>query len=74
MNSPWGNRGEICKAYGWTYDYLLWGINWINIQMMLADAARIESVKKEGGGDDGTTQVRELKNKEDIKNYLKGLM
>ena len=43
MNSAWGSRAEILKYFGWTYDYLLWGINWVNVEMMLADGARYES-------------------------------
>lgn len=26
-----------CERYGWTFDYVLWGISLINLQMMLAD-------------------------------------
>ena len=34
LNSPWGNRGEIIKSFGWTYDYLLWGISWLNVHVI----------------------------------------
>jgi hypothetical protein len=75
LNSPWGNRGEIMKAYGFSYDYLLWGISWLNVQLMIADAPRI-SPKKQGGDEDSGKEVihRELKSKEDIKNYIKGII
>lgn len=71
MQSPWGSRGELCKTYGWSYDYLLWGITWLNVQLMVADAARLKDEDKET---DKKVERRELKTKEDIKNYIKGLM
>lgn len=74
MRSPWGNRGEICKTYGWTYDYLLWHISWVNVQMMLADAARMRDDDNEDGGDGKPVVHRELSTKEDIKKYIKGII
>ena len=26
-----------CERYGWSYDYVMWGISLINLQLMLAD-------------------------------------
>jgi hypothetical protein len=46
MHSPWGLEISIIKETGWTRDYLLWGISWQNVRMMLADAPRYKSVKK----------------------------
>ena len=59
---------------------MLWGISWLNVQLMVADAARVkdldmenvESGSDENGG--GKVERRELKTKEDIKNYIKGLI
>jgi hypothetical protein len=31
---------SIATATGWTVDYILWKISWVNIQMMIADAPR----------------------------------
>ena len=42
LNSPWGNRGAILEHFGWTYEYLLCGVAWVNVQLMLADAARMK--------------------------------
>ena len=57
---------------------MLWGISWINVEIMLADAARIKDNPTEETGDEsastGEVVHRELKTKEDIKNYLKGMM
>lgn len=43
-NIPFGGRtiyGRLidvaCERYGWTLDYILWGISAVNLQMMLAD-------------------------------------
>lgn len=71
MNSPWGRFGAIMERFGWTYDYLLWGISWINIEIMLDDVVRIVDVDKKP--DDGNVEKKELKTKEDIKNYIKGI-
>ena len=30
--------GSAIEKYHWTYDYVLWGISFINLQMLLADA------------------------------------
>lgn len=27
-----------CQRYGWTFDYVVWGISYINLQMLLADS------------------------------------
>ena len=71
MNSPWGSRAELCKTFGWTYDYLLWGINWINVNMMTVDAARIANA--ESGSFDGEPVRRmELRSKEDIMRFING--
>jgi len=59
--------------FGWTYDYLLWGISWMNVQTMLADAPKPEKVKNDESGKNKVVH-RELKTKEDIKNYVKGII
>lgn len=30
--------GQICHHYGWTLDYVLWGIDWRIVQRMMIDA------------------------------------
>ena len=71
MTSPWGNRGEICKTFGWTYEYLLWGISWLNVNMMMADAARINTDEIEKTTDDEVVEVQ-LKTKQDLKKFITG--
>lgn len=31
---------RACERYGWTYDYVVWGISYINLQLMLADQSQ----------------------------------
>ncbi len=70
MRSPWGNRGEICKTFGWTYEYLLWGISWLNVNMMMADAARLDTMEQEPG-QENVVEVK-LKTKEDLRKFITG--
>lgn len=35
--------GQICQHFGWTYDYLLWEIDWAIVQRMMIDAPVYES-------------------------------
>lgn len=77
MNSPWGYRGELLRSFGWTYDYLLWGISWANVQLMIADAPRTKETPTDDEGNpiDETKIVRQdLKTKEDILNHIKGYL
>lgn len=41
LNSPWGSIWSIATATGWTVDYIMWSVAWINIRMMLTDAPRM---------------------------------
>lgn len=46
MNSLWGLIAHIIEKTGWTWDYTINGISWINIRMMLADAPQYQSKSK----------------------------
>lgn len=35
--------GQICQHFGWTFDYLLWEIDWRIVQRMLIDAPSYET-------------------------------
>ncbi|WP_185955174.1 hypothetical protein [Solitalea koreensis] len=37
----------VTEKTGWTYHYIMWGISWINIRMMLADAPGFKRQKKQ---------------------------
>ena len=39
-HSPFGFVWQIAEATGWTVDYILWGVNYQTLLMMLADAPR----------------------------------
>ena len=36
-----------CERYGWTYDYVVWGISYINLQMLMADTINTIYLSKE---------------------------
>lgn len=50
---------------------MLWGISWLNVQMILADALRVDNDHKEN---DGESEAVKLESKEDIKNFFKRMM
>ncbi len=37
---------QVAQATGWSVDYLLWGVNWSTLMMMLADAPRYVKEKR----------------------------
>jgi hypothetical protein len=37
----------LMEKYGWTLDYILWGISYANIQMLMADATKTVTLNKE---------------------------
>lgn len=61
---------------------MLWGISWMNVEIMLADMAKSKPMPKTETDENGLPKPpqggkvihRELKTKEDIKNYVKGLI
>lgn len=42
LRSPWGTEGAVCSHFHWRRDYLLWGISWVNVQLMLADMPSVD--------------------------------
>lgn len=47
LHSLWGVIMAVTEKTGWTYHYIMWGISWINIRMMLADAPGFKRQKKQ---------------------------
>ena len=47
--SIYGNLIDFaCERYGWTLDYVVWGISYVNLQLMLADSVKtVYLTKKE---------------------------
>lgn len=39
-HSPFGIVWQIATATGWSVRYILWGVNYQTLRMMLADAPR----------------------------------
>lgn len=48
----------VAKRYHWTFEYIVWGVSYVNISMMIADS--IEFVKSEEviNADDPRNQER----------------
>jgi hypothetical protein len=46
--SPYGIRGAICERFGWTYDYLMNGIPWFDVHLMMLDAPFYQYDDKKG--------------------------
>lgn len=47
-HSPFGFVWQIAEATGWTVDYILWGVNYQTLLMMLADAPRYIDAEQAG--------------------------
>jgi len=43
---------SIANATGWTLEYLMWSVSWINLQMMIADAPGYSDKPKEVNSED----------------------
>lgn len=69
MNSPWGSIGSVCSHYHWTFEYVIWGVAWVNLQMIMADELRYDYEKPE----DETKKGNALEDPEAIKNYMMNL-
>ncbi|WP_407489278.1 hypothetical protein [Elizabethkingia anophelis] len=56
-----GRLGQICAHFHWTFDYLLWKIDWRIVQRMLIDASNYETDddKKKNDGIALTEQTSE---------------
>lgn len=33
----WGSIAGAAKTYGYTFNEIMWGVSWVNLQMMMAD-------------------------------------
>lgn len=53
---------SIATATGWKFEYIVWGISWVNLQMMLADAPRYIYDDKE--------KSKRLESEGEIKEFL----
>ncbi|MCI2145849.1 MAG: hypothetical protein LKK08_06345 [Bacteroidales bacterium] len=46
----------VCSKYGWTYDYAMWGISYLNLYMMLVDTVVVPLSGKGSGGSEATVK------------------
>lgn len=44
--SIWGQIDMIINRYHWPFDYVLWGVSWGNLRLMLSDALRVNCKTK----------------------------
>jgi hypothetical protein len=54
---------SIATATGWSIDYILWGVSWINLQLMIADAPRYVTGNKMKRG-------KPIESKEDMMAFM----
>lgn len=64
-----------CQRYGWTMDYVLWGISYVNLNMLFADAINTvylseEERKKLGRGDGQVVDADDPRNKELLRKII----
>lgn len=66
-----------CQRYGWTFDYVVWGISYVNLQMLMADAitsvylSQEERMKLRVFGKGEVIDAGDPKNRDRIKEMLK---
>lgn len=46
MNSPFGQRGEICSKFGWSWKYLHEEIPWFTVIRIMADSCWFDDAKE----------------------------
>lgn len=64
-----------CQRYGWTMDYVLWGISYVNLNMLFADAITTvylseEERKKLGRGDGRVVNADDPRNRELVRKMI----
>lgn len=60
-----------CERYGWTFDYVVWGISYVNLQMLMADSITSVYLNKEEMKKLHIPQDRTFINGDDPKNIEK---
>ena len=70
--SPYGSLIDFaCQRYGWTMDYVVWGISYVNLQMLMADAITSVHLTKEEMKKLNIPQDRKFISGDDPKNMAK---
>lgn len=63
--------GVACEKYGWTLDYVVWGISLTNLRMMIADSINSIYLTDEEKKTAKTTHGQEILNMDDPSNWAK---
>lgn len=63
--------GSICSQFHWTVEYVLWGVNWPTVQMMLADMPWYD-YKAKRGERNPTEEVtlNDLQDNDELKRFI----
>lgn len=73
--SIWGTMiDSACERYGWTYQYVLWGISFSALQLMMSDHVKTVILSKEERRTAGVFDERGVimaDDKESLVNYIK---
>ncbi len=64
--------GSICSQFHWTVEYLMWGVNWPMVQMMLADMPWYDYGKSEKKGKHNEISLDDM-DPEGLKNLINRL-
>ena len=63
-----------CERYGWTYDYVVWGVSYINLQMLMADVVNTmylsEKERKKARIPKDRTRISADQNRNALKEFL----
>lgn len=58
----------FCERYGWTFEYIMWGISYNNLQMLIADSIKTIYLTKEEQKKAGIINKSKVINADDPKN------
>lgn len=59
-HSPFGFIWQIASATGWSVDYILHGVNYQTLIMMIADAPRYVDARRAPGGRSAEDEASEI--------------
>lgn len=65
-NTIWGTKDAIISKYHWTWDYLMWGVSWANVTLMMADSQRTDYDSKRGKSNAEDDEVLDLSDPQNI--------
>lgn len=61
---------SIVSRYHWTLEYILWGISWVNLHLMIRDSVAFDY---RSGNDTDSDQTVAMNDPETIKQSLKDI-